>query len=112
MLFNCFILIFGFLEKRKLCIPLLPYYSIISSTILVITIFVLCIVYGLNRLDSYENNNKFRVAVIQGSIPQNEKWDFNKINEILNIYKNLTVKANAYNPKLIVWPETANSFYF
>ncbi|MDI1471824.1 MAG: apolipoprotein N-acyltransferase [Thermodesulfovibrio sp.] len=112
VLFNCFIFDFWIFRKKKTLYPLLPYYSIISSTILVITIFVLCIVYGLNRLDSYENNNKFRVAVIQGSIPQNEKWDFNKINEILNIYKNLTVKANAYNPKLIVWPETAIPFIF
>jgi apolipoprotein N-acyltransferase len=112
VIFNCFIFDFWIFKKKKMLYPLLPYYSIISSTILVITIFVLCIAYGLNRLDSYENNNKLRVAVIQGSIPQNEKWNFKKINEILNIYKNLTIKANAYNPQLIVWPETAIPFIF
>ena len=112
VLFNCFIFDFWIFKKKKILYPLLPYYSIIISTILVIIIFILCIVYGLNKLDFYEKNNKFRVAVIQGSIPQNEKWDFDKVNEIINIYKNLTIKANEYNPQLVVWPETAVPFIF
>lgn len=90
-------------KKNKIRYPLLSYIPTVISIILVFLVFLLTIGYGIKRFYEPINGKIFRVAVIQGSIPQNEKWDFNKINEILNIYKNLTHQAKTYNPQLVVY---------
>lgn len=48
-----------------------------------------------------------KVAVVQGNIPQDEKWDENYREVILQVYARLTREAAAQQPQLIVWPETA-----
>lgn len=48
-----------------------------------------------------------RVSVVQGNIPQDQKWD-SKIKEIIfEKYRRLTLLAAAEKPDLIVWPETS-----
>lgn len=112
ILFNCFIFDLLIFKKNKIKYPLLSYIPTAISIILVSLVFILSIGYGIKRVYEPINGKMFRVAVVQGSIPQNEKWDFNKINEIFNIYKNLTHQAKTYNPQLVVWPETAVPFIF
>ncbi len=112
VLFNCFIFDLWIFKKRKSVQPLLPYSTIVISSVLIILIFIFCLFYGAKRLTELEVGDNLQVAVIQGSIPQNEKWDFQKIEQIINIYKDLTRKAKSYNPTLIVWPETAIPFIF
>ncbi|MGC8735466.1 MAG: apolipoprotein N-acyltransferase [Dissulfurimicrobium sp.] len=60
-------------------------------------------------------------AAIQGSIPQDEKWDPAFQQGTIGIYKRLSKEAvenarafNKNNPKnpIIIWPETAAPFYF
>lgn len=48
-----------------------------------------------------------KVAVVQGNIPQDEKWDESLRDMILQRYKQLTQEAARQQPQLIVWPETA-----
>ncbi len=48
-----------------------------------------------------------RVAVVQGSIPQEQKWDEEFQAEILSRYERLTRAIAAQHPDVIVWPETA-----
>ncbi len=112
ILFNCFVFDLLIFKKNKNRYPLLSYISTVISIIFVSIVFILSIGYGIKRLYEPVNGKVFRVAVIQGSIPQNEKWDFNKVNEILNIYKNLTSQSKTYDPQLVVWPETAVPFVF
>ena len=51
-------------------------------------------------------------ALVQGSIEQDLKWDpANRVNT-LNIYSELTERAAAGEPWLIVWPETALPFFY
>jgi apolipoprotein N-acyltransferase len=45
------------------------------------------------------------VAVVQGAIPQDEKWIDSNLDSILEIYKTRT--REAYGAALIVWPESA-----
>ena len=45
------------------------------------------------------------VAVVQGAIPQDEKWQESNRETTLNLYQSLTEKA--LGAKLIVWPESA-----
>jgi apolipoprotein N-acyltransferase len=55
-----------------------------------------------------------RVAVIQGNIEQDHKWDPAYQGETLARYRTLTAAAAAAEPKpdLVVWPETATPFFF
>lgn len=48
-----------------------------------------------------------RVALIQPAIPQDEKWDEQKVMLIYSRLVELTTQAQAMAPDLVVWPETA-----
>jgi len=112
VLFNCAVFDLLIFKKQKLNCPLMPYLPIIANSVAVLIIFIICVVYGFKKLSEPLNGYRFKAAIIQGSIPQNEKWVYEKINEILNIYKSLTIKAKYYNPDFVVWPETAVPFIF
>jgi apolipoprotein N-acyltransferase len=45
------------------------------------------------------------VAVVQGAIPQDQKWIDGNLDKTLEIYRNLT--REAHGAQLIVWPESA-----
>jgi apolipoprotein N-acyltransferase len=62
--------------------------------------------FGLQRLEwTRPSGAPVSVAVIQGSISQDQKWlDANQDN-ILNLYRQLTEKV--LGTQLVVWPESA-----
>lgn len=47
------------------------------------------------------------VSVLQGNIPQEEKWDAKIKSIIFEKYKRLTLMAAMDKPELIIWPETS-----
>lgn len=112
LLFNCFIFDFILFKSLKKQHPLVSHIPIVISSFLVILIFILSITYGLKKLGESINEKSFTVALIQGSIPQQQKWDFKKAEDIISIYKNLTIEARKYSPQIVVWPETAVPFIF
>ncbi len=77
---------------------------------LVLTIFG----YGRWRLATLESNSgaAFKIALIQGNIAQETKWDPAFQQATLNKYLRLTRKVAKETPDLIVWPETATPFFF
>lgn len=61
---------------------------------------------GLDRIQWTEPAGEpFRVAVLQGNIPQNTKWLPEAQQATIQMYVNLT--RDHYGARLIVWPETA-----
>ncbi|MBI3318579.1 MAG: apolipoprotein N-acyltransferase [Candidatus Omnitrophica bacterium] len=52
-------------------------------------------------------DRSFRVAVLQGNIPQHEKWDASFGEGVWRRYEELTRQAQKEKPDLIVWPETS-----
>ncbi len=60
-----------------------------------------------SRPTTHDPRLSFRVAVVQGNIPQTEKWDEVFQEEIWHRYETLTGQAAQSRPDLIVWPETA-----
>jgi len=50
---------------------------------------------------------RIRIALIQGNITQEKKWDATYARKIMKIYTSLSQEANSVEPLLIVWPETA-----
>jgi len=65
--------------------------------------------YGALRLPAVAGaaGPSMRIAVVQGNIPQEEKWDDAYRESILTRYEALTHDAAARQPALIVWPETS-----
>jgi apolipoprotein N-acyltransferase len=63
--------------------------------------------YGQWRLNQPEQGERVRLAVVQGNIPQEEKWDEAYRDSILAAYERLTHEAARHQPQLIIWPETA-----
>jgi len=61
------------------------------------------------RLNSFPitRSEPFKVAVVQGNIPQPKKWDDAFAEAIWKRYVQLTEEAAQERPALIIWPETA-----
>jgi apolipoprotein N-acyltransferase len=82
-----------------------------SGALLVITIGAL-LTYGVHRLHQPPDGATLKVALIQGNIPQDVKWDPAFQEATIRIYERLTRQAAAaHRLDLIVWPESAAPFY-
>ena len=71
--------------------------------------------FGLLRMRELEQMpaaGHLTVAMIQGNIPQSEKWDQSKLPPTFKIYSDATEAAARSRPDLIIWPETASDFVF
>jgi apolipoprotein N-acyltransferase len=53
-----------------------------------------------------------RVALVQGNIKQEQKWDARQAPRILDTYLSLTREAAARGARLVLWPESSTPFYF
>ncbi len=56
---------------------------------------------------SFQSAPHLRVAVLQGNVPQEEKWDVRIKDIIFEKYKRLTLMGAMEKSDLIVWPETS-----
>jgi apolipoprotein N-acyltransferase len=79
---------------------------------------VLAVIYGYGHFrtaeihESLKRASPVEVALIQGNIDQNMKWDARYQSETLNIYRSLSLQSIPAQGGFIVWPETAAPFYF
>jgi apolipoprotein N-acyltransferase len=81
----------------------------IAFTAIIIT---LSLWYGVVQLSAGDSGRRIKVSIIQGNIPQDKKWDREFRHNVIQRYEELTKAANAGNPDLIVWPESALPFIF
>ncbi len=51
-----------------------------------------------------------RVAAIQAGIPQDEKWNPERVERIVRTYDELSATALATRPQLLLWPEAATPY--
>lgn len=63
--------------------------------------------YGLRQLGSDGATVRLKVAAVQPSIPQDEKWNPAFEQRIYNTLERLTSTAAAMKPDLLLWPEAA-----
>jgi apolipoprotein N-acyltransferase len=54
----------------------------------------------------------FRVALVQGNVAQDQKWDQARAATILQTYLDLSLGASARGARLIIWPESSLPFLF
>jgi len=63
--------------------------------------------YGYLKLHHDFGGSAIRVSVVQGNIPQQEKWDEKYKDSIVEKYSLLTKLASKDGPDIIIWPETS-----
>jgi apolipoprotein N-acyltransferase len=63
--------------------------------------------YGFFRLSQKFQGEPLRISVVQGNIPQEEKWQPDLQSFILGKYVALAQQAAKDNPDIIIWPETS-----
>ncbi len=76
------------------------------------------LVYGFFRCDQIERLEHLQapvnVAVVQGNISQDKKWDGASLDDTIQTYGRLSLQAakSAPAPDILVWPESAMPFYY
>lgn len=78
-----------------------------SPLVIFIILLIPTLVYGFNQLERPLSGAETKISVVQGNIPQEEKWDEKFKRDILEKYKSLTRQASRDKPDLIIWPETS-----
>jgi apolipoprotein N-acyltransferase len=90
-------------ERKSLKWKAIPFYSGLFVFAIVAVLWVI----GWYSLPSAPSGKSLSVAVIQGNIPQEIKWNRQHREQILTKYENLTEEAAKANPNLIAWPEAS-----
>jgi apolipoprotein N-acyltransferase len=84
--------------------------------ILPVILLGVCFHYGKIRLGQIETEMETQpshtVALIQGNIRQDIKWEPHFQRETVQIYSELSRKGKIFQPDLLVWPETSTPFFF
>lgn len=73
---------------------------------------VVVLSYGFYRMYQPRDGHNVKVAVIQGNVEQDKKWDPAYQESVVSTFQQLSVSAAGEAPQLIVWPETSLPFYF
>jgi apolipoprotein N-acyltransferase len=70
--------------------------------------FIVCLFFVV-KLPAKNGSFEKTIALVQGNIPQAQKWDSSMLMNNLNVYINATLNTHA---DLVVWPESAYPFLF
>ncbi|OGW75823.1 MAG: apolipoprotein N-acyltransferase [Omnitrophica bacterium RBG_13_46_9] len=89
------------------CRPREIFSRIVYPFFFLLILSALVLAYGHNRISRIYPAQRIKIAVIQGNIPQNLKWDSQYRDYIIDKYETLTKEAAREKPGLIVWPETS-----
>ncbi|MBZ0155354.1 MAG: apolipoprotein N-acyltransferase [Alphaproteobacteria bacterium] len=92
--------------------PLASFLPTYSGLILLALTLVMSFVYGFYRLYQHREGHAVKVAVIQGNIEQDKKWDPSYQQSVLSTFRDISFAAAQEAPHLIVWPETSAPFLF
>jgi len=82
-----------------------------GSAALLLLLLAATLGYGFYRLKTPERGEPFKVALTQGNIPQDVKWDPAFLESTITVYEKLSRQACAGGSDLVVWPESATPFY-
>jgi apolipoprotein N-acyltransferase len=83
-------------EKRRLL-------SLVSVSLLLVNFLFGTISYFKNT----ENGESVTMAVVQGNVSSEDKWDSSHTEKTLEVYREYTKKAAIEGAEIVIWPETA-----
>jgi apolipoprotein N-acyltransferase len=78
---------------------------------ILIILFAAPYLYGRSAIQRLTTTETVRVAVLQGDIDSNRKWDSAYVDQSFAIYEAQTRAAAAHGARLIIWPETSAPVY-
>ncbi len=87
-------------------------YYPLKTTIVAASLLTLSLAYGFVKLNSADSGKEIKVALAQGNIPQDVKWDPSFQEKTVAIYERLSRKAAGTWTDLVVWPESSLPFFF
>jgi apolipoprotein N-acyltransferase len=93
----------------------LPARARVIYPVIALTAVAACAGWGQWRLSAsslLQAGEPVRVAVLQGNIPQDQKWEPQFRDEITSKYLRLTREALGAGARFIIWPESSTPFYF
>ena len=82
------------------------------ATATAVPLMLLTIFYGFLSLNRVDSGKEVKVALAQGNIPQDVKWDPAFQEETVAIYERLSRKIAGTGIELVVWPESSLPFFF
>jgi apolipoprotein N-acyltransferase len=89
-----------------------PFQQKIRESIAMIIVICMLFGYGFWRLSGLPQKQQVTVALVQGNVDQHAKWDKVHKENILDRHILLTDSILDENPDLIVWSESALTFYY
>ncbi len=113
--------VFGMSALVALVSTSLAYFVVSRSRGSIITVgvtaaaLIAVTMWGARRLDTNalaSQGRPVRVGLIQGNIPQDQKWDERQADNIRNTYLALTREAAAKGAQLVIWPESSTPMPF
>jgi apolipoprotein N-acyltransferase len=66
----------------------------------------------IQRAELLAAGKPLSIALVQGNVPQNEKWDPAHAPSILERYLSMTREAAERGAALVIWPESATPFFY
>jgi len=85
----------------------------VAAVAMVVSLIVTASVWGTLRMHDealVRHGTPIRVGIVQGNVPQDEKWDAARATAIFNRYLALSAQAADRGARLIVWPESSTPF--
>jgi apolipoprotein N-acyltransferase len=99
--------------NTALAFTLLPGRAPRFGVALVATLVAGLTAWGAWRLQQpIAGGGTLRVGIVQGNVPQDQKWSPEHADDILRRYLHLSREAAARGARLILWPESATPFFF
>jgi len=83
----------------------------VTSVFVSLGIVLGLIAYGWIEMPAFPTEGTFDVALLQGSVPLEEKWAKGNEEHSFRIYDSLTQTVAANSVKLYIWPETSAPCY-
>jgi apolipoprotein N-acyltransferase len=86
----------------------------VKSALVLLILLIATLFYGFSRLNDGGSASQapLRIALIQGNIPQDVKWNPAFLEKSIAIHERLTREAARNGVDLVVWPESAIPFFF
>ncbi len=100
------------LKRRQEERPLFPSLPTVAGWITLGLVLFFTLAYGFWRLHQDRVAGTVQVAVVQGNIEQDKKWDKAFQDTVIKTYRDLSATAVQTKPDLVVWPESAVPFVF
>ena len=99
-------------SARRTAVPTLQKSGLIVSGAVIAAVVLVVLLWGSQRANlAGTAKTILTVSLVQGNIPQKEKWDAGFRKKIEGRYRELTLKASQDRPDLIIWPESATPGY-